>query len=67
MKALGGTITALGIFFLLNSGFTYFVRGHINDRDGWGNFAAVAAVGIIVVCAGVAMFTKKPKSDETRD
>ena len=61
MKVVGGIVTALGILYLLNSAFIYFVRGKINEPEGWGNFTAVAAVGVIVSGVGIALFQRKAK------
>lgn len=62
MKVVGGIVAVLGVLYLLNSLFFYFVRGKINEREGWANFTAVAAVGIIAVGICLVMFTRKPKA-----
>jgi hypothetical protein len=61
MKAVGGIIAALGILYLLNSSVLYFARGKIHEPEGWANFTAVAAVGVIVSGIGVALFLRKAK------
>jgi hypothetical protein len=61
MKVVGGIVAALGILYLLNSTFIYFVRGKISEPEGWANFTAVAAVGVIVSGIGIALFLRKPK------
>ena len=61
MKIVGGIVAALGILYLLNSAVIYFVRGKISEPEGWANFTAVAAVGVIVSGIGIALFLRKPK------
>jgi hypothetical protein len=62
MKAVGGIVAALGILYLLFSTVTYFLFGKIKEPEGWANFTAVAAVGVIVSATGVALFLRKPKA-----
>jgi hypothetical protein len=62
MKIVGGVVAAVGILYLLNSALVYFVRGKIYQPEGWADFTAVAAVGIVVTGIGLALFLRKPNS-----
>jgi hypothetical protein len=61
LKIAGGIISLLGILYLLNSSVTYFALGKIKEHDGWANFTAIAAFGVIVTGVGLALFVRKPK------